>query len=145
MTEGEWSFCSVRSDDHESMTMSSATDLRIDGETNLVQLGLVAEMLEKHGVALGGFCATAADGCTSMHLLVTDVAAARQALDEAGLSVTDQRDAIVLPDAGDMHRTLGQIGRRLRDSGVTVDAAYLAPGSRLVLAVDDVDAAWQAL
>jgi hypothetical protein len=122
-----------------------ATDLRIEAENRAGQLATISEELGKVGVNVDGFCAAVAGGQGVMHLLVEDADTARQALLGAGFPVVDQHEAIVLDDVDDRPGYLGEMARRLADSGVNIDVAYLASRTRLVFGVDDAEAARQAL
>jgi hypothetical protein len=122
-----------------------ATDLRIDAENRAGQLATISEELGKVGVNIDGFCATVGGGRGVMHVLVDDADTARRALLDAGFSVADQHDAIVLDDVEDRPGYLGEMARRLADSGVNIDVAYLASQTRLVFGVDDLEAARRAL
>jgi hypothetical protein len=51
----------------------------------------------------------------------------------------------VLDDVDDRPGFLGEMARRLADSGVNIDVAYLASRTRIVFGVDDPDAARRAL
>ena len=122
-----------------------ATDLRIEAENRAGQLATISEELGKVGVNIDGFCAAVAGGQGVMHLLVDDADTARRALQGAGFSVGDEHEAIVLDDVDDRPGYLGEMARRLADSGVNIDVAYLASRTRIVFGVDDPDAARRAL
>jgi hypothetical protein len=122
-----------------------ATDLRIEAENRPGQLATISEELGKVGVNIDGFCATVGDGQGVMHVLVEDADTARQALQGAGFAVADQHEAIVLDDVDDRPGFLGEMARRLADSGVSIDVAYLASRTRIVFGVDDPDTARRAL
>ena len=122
-----------------------ATDLRIEAENRAGQLATISEELGKVGVNIDGFCAAVAGGQGVMHLLVEDADTAREALVGAGFPVVGEHEAIVLDDVEDRPGYLGELARRLADSGVNIDVAYLASRTRLVFGVDDPEAARQAL
>jgi hypothetical protein len=122
-----------------------ATDLRIEAENRAGQLATISEELGKVGVNIDGFCATVGDGQGVMHVLVEDADTARRALQGAGFTIADQHEAIVLDDVEDRPGFLGEMARRMADSGVNIDVAYLASRTRLVFGVDDIDAAHRAL
>ena len=122
-----------------------ATDLRIEAENRTGQLATLSEELGKVGVNIDGFCATVADGRGVMHVLVEDAGTARRALEGAGFSVGAEHEAIVFDPVEDRPGYLGEMGRRLADNGVNIEVGYLASRTRLVLCVDDVDAARSAL
>jgi hypothetical protein len=76
--------------------------------------------------------------------MVEDAAAARRALEGAGIRVVGERDVLVV-DVVDQPGTLGSVARKLADAGVNIDWAYLATRTRLVLACSDLDRARSAL
>jgi hypothetical protein len=85
------------------------------------------------------------DGKGFIHLLVEDAEAARKALEGAGISVADEREA-VLVDLHDKPGAMGEIARDLADAGVNIDIAYtIFTGVRLVILTEDIEAAQQAL
>lgn len=122
-----------------------ATDLRIEAEDRPGQLAAIGGELGKAGVNIDGFCAAVAGGRGVLHLLVEDADAARRALEGAGYAVDAAREALVVSDVEDRAGYLGETAGRLSDAGVNVEVAYLGTGTRLVLVVDDRDAAQRAL
>src|SRR6266545_4491176 len=69
---------------------------------------------------------------------------ARRALKEAGLQVTGEQDVIVV-QLEDRPGVLGGVTRRIANAGVNLRLAYLATGTRLVVAADDLDRAETAI
>jgi hypothetical protein len=122
-----------------------ATDLRVEADNSPGQLAAISEELGKVGVNIEGFCAVATNGRGVLHLLVEDAGAARQALDGAGYTVSAEREALVLDNVEDRPGFLGDIAGRFASADVNIEVAYLATGTRLAFAVDDVEAARQAL
>ena len=122
-----------------------ATDLRIEADNRVGQLATLAEELGKVGVNIDGFCATVADGRGVLHVLVEGAAAARQAVAGAGYSIAVEREALVIDNVEDRPGYLGEIARRLADSDVNIEVAYLATNTRVALVVPDVATARQAL
>ncbi len=121
------------------------TDLRIEADNRIGVLATLSEELGKVGVNIQGFCATAADGRGVLHVLVEEASTAREALEGAGYTVAAEREAIVLDGVEDRPGYLGGIARRLADNNVNIEVAYLATNTRLVVGVDDVATARQAL
>ena len=121
-----------------------ATDLRVEAEDSPGQLAAIGGELGKAGINIDGFCAAVAGGRGVVHLLVEDAEGARQALEGAGYTVDAQKEALVLL-AEDRPGYLGETAGRLAGAGVNIEVAYLGTGTRLVLAVDDLDAAKNAL
>lgn len=122
-----------------------ATDLRIRTEPSAGQLAAIGQALGRVGVNIEGFSATNSGRDNSIHVLVENPGAARQALEDAGFTVAAERGAIVVPGVEDRPGYLGDLAQRLADSEIEVEAAYLATNTRLVFAVVDIDAARQAL
>jgi hypothetical protein len=122
--------------------MKDLTVIMDDQPGKLADLG---EATGRAGVNIAGLCAMVGDGKGFIHMLVEDGAAARKALDEAGLSVADEREAVVV-DLHDKPGAMGDIARDLAEAGVNIDVAYtIFTGARLVILTEDVDAARQAL
>ncbi len=121
-----------------------ATDLRVEAEDSPGQLAAIGGELGKAGINIDGFCAAVAGGRGVVHLLVEDADGARQALEGAGYTVDAEKEALVL-SAEDRPGYLGEMAGRLAGAGVNIEVAYLGTGTRLVLAVDDLDAARNAL
>jgi hypothetical protein len=80
-----------------------------------------------------------------LHILVEDAAAAREALSGAGIEVTEERDVLVV-EVEDRPGTLGEVARKLADTGVNVELIYATFGDvKVVLGVDDLEKARSAL
>jgi hypothetical protein len=122
--------------------MKDLTVIMDDQPGKLADLG---EATGKAGINIAGFCAMVGDGKGFIHILVDDTAAAREALEEAGISVADEREAVVV-DLHDKPGAMGEIARDLADAGVNIDVAYtIFTGVRLVILTEDVEAATKAL
>jgi hypothetical protein len=122
--------------------MKDLTVIMDDQPGKLADLG---EATGKAGINIAGLCAMVGDGKGFIHILVEDEAAAREALEEAGISVADEREAVVV-DLHDKPGAMGEIARDLAEAGVNIDVAYtIFTGVRLVILTEDVEAATQAL
>jgi hypothetical protein len=120
-------------------------DLAVIMDDQPGKLADLGEATGKAGVNIAGLCAMVGDGKGFIHILVEDAAAARKALEEAGISVADEREAVVV-DLHDKPGAMGEIARDLAEAGVNIDVAYtIFTGVRLVILTEDVDAARQAL
>jgi hypothetical protein len=109
--------------------------------------GILAELGEAlggAGVNIEGFCGYASEGRGILHLLVEDPAAARGALEGAGIDVQDERDVLVV-DIEDRPGALGVISRRIANADVSLNLGYLATDTRLVLGADDLESLRRAL
>jgi hypothetical protein len=109
--------------------------------------GILAELGEAFGgagVNIEGFCGYASGGRGTVHLLVDDAAAARGALEDTSIEVVDERDVVVL-DIEDRPGALGVIARRISNADVSLNLAYLATNTRLVLGADDLESVRRAV
>lgn len=103
-------------------------------------LARIGEAAGKAGINIEGISAFTGEGKGVVHILVPDAEAALRALADAGFDVRVARDVLVLP-MQDRPGAMGEVCRKLADAGVNIEQAYLATGTRLVLAVDDTDKA----
>ena len=122
-----------------------ATDLRVEAEDRPGQLAAIGGELGKAGINVDGFCAAVAGGRGVVHLLVEDADGARRVLVDAGFAVDAAGEAIVVSGVEDRAGYLGEVAGRLAGAGVNIEVAYLGTGTRLVLVVDDREAAERAL
>jgi hypothetical protein len=113
-----------------------ATDMRIDLPNKLGTLADLGEALREAGVNIEGIaCLDAGED----HILVEDSAAARSALEAAGIGVISEAEAVVV-EVEDRPGTLGNVARTAADAGINLDAVYLATATRLVLVAKDATA-----
>lgn len=106
--------------------------------------GALADMgdaLGRHGVSIEGGGAFVVDGRGAAHFLFHDPAAARRALDDAGIRVVAERDVLVQRLRQDEPGQLGALCRRMADAGVNIEVLYSDHDHQLILVVDDVDRA----
>jgi hypothetical protein len=127
------------------------------------ELAALGEATGAAGVNIQGMAAFTGEGRVVIHLLFDDddVGAARQALEDAGLGIADEREVLVI-DVEDLPGTFGRLVRALGDANINIQLAYttfggIRPqrrdlyGSRsllqhgLVVATDDMEAARAAL
>jgi hypothetical protein len=120
------------------------TDLTVYLEDRPGTLAELGEALGKAGVNIEGGCGVQDDGRETVHLLFEDAAAARQALDAAGVKVQAERDVIVT-DVPDTPGALGQLARRIADAGVNIELVYMATNNRLVIGANELDKVRTAL
>jgi hypothetical protein len=106
------------------------------------ELARLGQATGEAGVNLQGMCAFTGEGRGIIHILVDDAqaAAARQALEEAGMGVADEREALVV-DIEDRPGTLGELARSLAEASVNIELAYTTFGVKLVIVTDDIDSA----
>jgi len=96
-----------------------ATDFTITMEDRPGSLAKLGETMGKAGINIEGACAVTGGGKGEVHILVPDAAAARSALKAAGISVTSEREVLVV-DAKDRPGELGRVSRKLADAGVNI-------------------------
>jgi hypothetical protein len=129
----------------EQIDGGSMKDLTVIMEDQPGKLADLGEATGRAGVNIEGLCAMVGDGKGFIHILVEDGSTARKALEDAGISVADERDAIVV-DLHDKPGAMGEIARDLADAGVNIDVAYtIFTGVRLVILTEDAEAARNAL
>ena len=106
----------------------------------------VWEALGRNGINVEGGTAFLRESHRVIHVLVNDEDESRamEALSEAGLFLVDNREVLVIP-VEDRPGIAGEITRKILEAGVTSYIMYLATNNRLVLGVDDVQAARRAL
>lgn len=122
-----------------------ATNLMVMMDDRPGELAKLGNALGNGGVNLAGACAITSRGQGMIHLLVEDdPGAARQALANEGIDVTEEREVLVL-EVADEPGILGRYAERLAESGANIELMYVATGTRLVFGVDDLDAARKAL
>jgi hypothetical protein len=122
--------------------MKDLTVIMDDQPGKLADLG---EATGRAGVNIAGLCAMVGDGKGFIHILVDDAPTARGALEEAGIRVADEREAVVV-DLHDKPGAMGEVARDLAEAGVNIDVAYtIFTGVRLVILTEDVEAARGAL
>jgi hypothetical protein len=119
-------------------------DLTISLSDQPGSLAALGEATGRANVNIEGACAYIEDGKAVAHICVDDADGARRALTEAGLEVTGESEVIVVQLA-DRAGVLGGVARRIADAGVNLELAYLATGTRLVVAADDLDRAETAI
>jgi len=106
--------------------------------------GALADMgdaLGRAGVSIEGGGAWVVDGVGVAHFLFSDGAAARKALDAAGIQVLGERDVVVQRLRQGEAGQLGKLTRRMADAGVNIEVLYSDHDHQLVLVVDDVEKA----
>jgi hypothetical protein len=115
-----------------------ALDLTLYLDDHPGELARLGQVLGEAGVNIEGFCAvTSGGGQAEIHLLVQDMDLAFKSLARANIEVVSEQEVVVV-DVQDTPGVLGEVTRRLGDAGVNISLAYLATGTRLVLAADDL-------
>jgi len=114
-------------------------DLTIELENRPGALAEMGEALGRAGVSIEGGGAVVFNGKGIAHFLFADGAAARQALEAAGISVLAEREVVVLRLNQDEPGQLGKITRRMADVGVNIEVLYSDHNNQLILVVDDLE------
>lgn len=124
-----------------------ATDLAVSVADQPGGLADVGEALGNAGINIEGLCGVGLGDRGVIHILVEDGAAARAALEGAGLKVESEAEAIVSAIPGDVRTpgTLGKMARAVAEAGVNMRAVYLATDNRAVAVTDDNAKALAAL
>lgn len=72
-----------------------------------------------------------------VHVLTTDAAATRDAMESAGFRVLKEQQVVLVP-VEDRPGSAASIFRRIADAKVNIRFSYLATRNRLVIAADDL-------
>ena len=115
-------------------------DLAIALEDRPGALADMGDALGRAGVSIEGGGAWVVGGRGVAHFLVHDGAAARAALQAAGIRVEHAREVLVQRLNQALPGQLGSITRRMADAGVNIDVLYSDHDNQLILVVDDVEA-----
>ena len=125
-----------------------STDLGVRVADSPGGLADVGEALGNAGINIEGLCGIGLGDRGVIHVLVEDGAAARTALEGAGITVESEAEALVSEIPSGQEGTpgvMGQMARAVADAGVNMRAIYLATGNRAVAVTDDNDKARAAL
>jgi hypothetical protein len=116
-------------------------DLAIELADRPGALAAMGEALGRAGVSVEGGGAWVVDGRGIAHFLFEDGAAARTALEDAGIRVLEERDVVVQRLNQQQSGQLGALTRSMADAGVNIEVLYSDHDHRLILVVDDVERA----
>lgn len=120
------------------------TDLTVILEDRPGALAKVGEALGRAGVNIEGICGVTVAGKGTVHILVENGKKARQILESNHIDVAKEVEVLVVP-VEDRPAVLGNIARRLATAGVSLNLAYLATSTRLVIGTDDLEKAREAV
>ena len=128
--------------------MEKASQLSIPMENVPGQLGRLCRILTQANVNIRGISISESSDFSTIRVILSDPAAARKALREAGLTFAVQD--VLIAEVTDKPGALECIAQRLGEVGINVQYVYgvangTAGHAKLVLHVDDVDRARQAL
>ena len=113
-------------------------DLLIELENRLGALAEMGDALGRAGVSIEGGGAFVVNGQGVAHFLFEDGAAARKALEEAGIRVVEEREVLVQRLNQAQPGQLGKISRRMAEAGVNIEILYSDHDHQLILVVDDI-------
>jgi len=109
------------------------------------QLAKLGETMGGAGINMLGMSALTGEGRGVINILVEDGAAARSALEDAGMGVADSQPALVV-NVEDRPGTLGQLARELAEAGVNIELLYSTfSGVRVAIVTDDLASARAAV
>jgi hypothetical protein len=115
-------------------------DLTVSLEDKPGELARLGEALGGAGVNIEGLTVVSFEGRAIGHVLVEDGAAARAALEGAGIAVEGETEPLVseLPEGQvDQPGVVGQMARAMADAGVNIQVVYLATKNRAVAMTSD--------
>jgi hypothetical protein len=122
-------------------------DLTIILKNEPGMLANMGESLGKMGINMEGLCGFPLKNEAMVHILVEDDETARWVLEDAGFEVRAVREVLVL-DIGHIvgkPGTGGKMARKIGNAGVNIDLIYFAENNRIVLGVDNLEKARNAL
>jgi hypothetical protein len=114
-------------------------DLTIALDNRPGSLAEMGEALGRAGVSIEGGGAFVVNGEGVAHFLFHDGAAARAALEAAGIKVIDEREVLVQRLRQAEPGQLGKITRMMAEAGVNIEALYSDHDHQLILVVDDYE------
>jgi hypothetical protein len=119
-------------------------DLVIELENEPGALARVAAAISDAGVNLAAATCMGTADRVELHILVPHAEAARHALALSQLSVSREREVVVV-EVEDRPGVLADLTRKVAQAGVDLDLLYVATRNRLVFGADDLAALQAAL
>ena len=98
----------------------------------------MGDALGRAGVSIEGGGAWVVNGKGVAHFLFEDGAAARSALQAAGIQVLDEREVLIQRLNQDQPGQLGKLTRRMAQAGVNIEVLYSDHAHHLILVVDNI-------
>ena len=124
------------------MTAMYDIAIRLPGQPG--SLARFGEVLGAAGVSLEGGGVFTVDGVGHAHFLVEDGEAAQVALEQAELGAATVRPVLIRRLKQEVPGQLGAIARALGDAGVNIEIQYSDHANRLILVVNNMEAAERA-
>jgi hypothetical protein len=117
-------------------------ELRVSMENKPGALAKLADALAKASVNIEAISAATSGGEGDIRILVADTAAARKALEGAGIKVAGEREMLFV-DLEDRPGSLAATAKKLADQQVNIDTIYVvgAAGGKKQIAVGTADVA----
>ncbi len=115
-------------------------DLSIRLKNRPGALAEMGEALGKAGVSIEGGGAFLVDDVGVAHFLFKDGAAARRALEAAGIEVLAVREVLVQKLDQETPGQLGAVARKMADADVNIEVMYSDHANQLILGVRETDA-----
>ncbi len=100
-------------------------------------LAAMGDALARAGISIEGGGAWVVNGQGAAHFLFEDGAAARSALEAAGIQVLDEREVLIQRLNQAQPGQLGKLTRRMAQAGVNIEVLYSDHQNQLILVVDD--------
>ena len=119
-------------------------DLVIQVENEPGALAKVAAAVSDAGVNLAAATCTRPGEKADLHILVKHAEAAKRVLGISGLTVTSEREVVVV-DAEDRPGALADLARKVAEAGVDLDLVYVATSTRIVFGSPDLEGLKTAL
>ena len=116
-------------------------DLSIALEDRPGALAEMGEALGRAGVSIEGGGVFVVNGVGVAHFLFHDGAAARRALEAAGIRVVAENEVVTVRLAQGTPGQLGRLSRLMADAGVNIAVQYSDHDHQLILVVDDFEKA----
>jgi len=113
-------------------------DLAIALDDRPGALADLGDALGRAGVSVEGGGAFVVDGRGIAHFLFEDHAAARDALEGAGIRVLAESAVLIQRLKQDLPGQLGKLSRRMAEAGVNIEVMYSDHANQLILVVDDL-------
>jgi len=114
-------------------------DLAIELPNRPGALAEMGEALGRAGVSVEGGGVWVVNGVGVAHFLFQDGAAARRALEAAGIRVLAERDVLIQRLRQGWPGQLGMLSRRMAEAGVNIEVQYSDHDHQLILVVDDIE------
>jgi hypothetical protein len=103
-------------------------ELRVTMADQPGSLAKLAEALGKAGVNIEAISAATTGGSGDIRILVADTAAAKKALEGAGVTVAGERE-MTFVDLEDKPGSLASTAKKLADQRINIDAVYVVGGT----------------